>query len=142
MKIQNRITNDNIVKLNPNEIFVFGSNLSGIHGAGAAKLAYQKFGAIWGEGIGELGNTYAIPTKNYNIQKMSIMNIKPYVKQFIKHAKSNPNKTYLVTQIGCGLAGYKPKDIAPLFVDAIEIENIHLPLEFWNILKHENTSRN
>ena len=133
--MQDRITKENIVGIGPNEIFVFGSNLKGIHGAGAAKFAHQKLGAIWGEGVGEFGFTYAIPTKDRQIQTLPIKYIKPFIKQFIKHARINPYKIYLVTQIGCGLAGYKPKDIAPLFVDAIEIENIHLPLEFWNILK-------
>lgn len=131
---QNRITSNNITSLLPNQIFVFGSNLSGIHGAGAAKTAI-KFGAIYGQEIGLQGNSYAIPTKNASISKtLSIDEIKPYVDEFIEFAKNNTNLTFFVTEIGCGLAGLDPSDVAQLFIDAINIPNIYLPLRFWNVL--------
>lgn len=124
-----------ITELKPNEIFVFGSNLSGIHGGGAAWLAHNKFGAVWGEGIGMTGRCYAIPTKSERIERtLRIDEIEPFVKQFIIYAKDNRDQIFLVTEIGCGLAGYSPKYIAPLFKDAINIENIRLPQSFINIL--------
>ncbi len=123
-----------INSLNTNEIFVFGSNLSGIHGAGAAKQAL-KFGAVMGVGIGLQGQTYAIPTKDYNIKRtLTIKEIIPYVDQFIDFAYKNIKFNFLVTEIGCGLAGYSVEDIAPLFKNAIELDNIHLPLRFNNLL--------
>jgi len=130
-----RITNENIQELKPNEIFVFGSNLSGIHGGGAARLAFEKFNANWGTPIGIQGNSYAIPTKSENIQyTLSVDVIKTYVDEFLEFAKQHKNLTFLVTEIGCGLAGHSPIDIAPLFHEAKNIENIHLPEVFWEIL--------
>ena len=127
----NRKTKDLIKEIKPGEVFVFGSNLSGIHGAGAAKMALQ-WGAIFGNGIGIQGNTYAIPTKSENIiRTLTVEEIKPYVTEFIQYAKDNPDKIFFVTEIGCGLAGLKYSDVAPLFKGAIEIENIHLPEKFW-----------
>ena len=119
-----------INELKSNEIFVFGSNLSGRHGKGAAKQALT-WGAKWGQASGLQGKTYGIPTKDASIRRtLSINEIKPFVDEFISFAKSNPELTFLVTEIGCGLAGYKPKDIAPLFKDAKGIENIKLPNKF------------
>lgn len=133
--MQHRTTNDVITKLNENQIFVFGSNLSGKHGKGAAKTA-MGWGAIYGQGAGLQGKTYGIPTKAQSVYKtLTITQIKPYVDSFIEFAKSNPDKTFLVTAIGTGLAGYKAKDIAPLFKDAISINNIHLPSKFWHKLQ-------
>lgn len=129
-----RTTNPNITKLSLLEVFVFGSNESGIHGAGAAKQAL-KFGAKMGVGIGANGNTYAIPTKDKNIETLPLSKIKVYVAEFIEHTELYPEYKFLVTQIGCGLAGYTPENIAPLFLKAITKENIYLPIEFWNILK-------
>lgn len=130
-----RLTNDHISFLKENEIFVFGSNLSGIHGGGAARLAKDKFGAIWGKGIGIMGSSYAIPTKSKNIERsLTVDEINPFVQDFIKYAKNNKDKIFLVTEIGCGLAGHKHADIAPLFKDAVEVENISLPGKFWEIL--------
>lgn len=129
-----RSTPDNIQKLEQNQIFVFGSNLGGFHGGGAAWLAHNKFGAKMKEGVGMTGTCYAIPTKDVRIKTMLLRDIKPYVEDFIKFAKRQPSFTFLVTQVGCGLAGYKPEHIAPLFEDAIEVENIHLPKEFWDLL--------
>lgn len=102
-----RYTPERITELAPDEIFVFGSNLAGAHGGGAARLAYQRFGAIWGEGVGHHGQTYAIPTMQGGVDT-----IKPYVDDFIRYAKAHPNLTFLVTRIGCGIAGFRDKDIA------------------------------
>lgn len=130
---KNRITPDNIIKLEDNEVFVFGSNISGIHGAGAAKTALQ-WGAIYGKGFGLQGKTFAIPSKDKNIISLEIPKIEEYVQQFIIFAKLNPNKEFLVTEIGCGLAGFTPDEIAPLFKEAIQINNVHLPQRFWEVL--------
>lgn len=101
-----------------NTIFVFGSNLAGRHGAGAALFAKKNRGAIYGKGIGMQGNSYAIPTKDQNIKTLPLDRIKPYVDQFIEFAKQNSKLIFEVTRIGCGLAGYKDSDIAPMFKDA------------------------
>jgi hypothetical protein len=129
--MENRVTSDNITKLNTNEIFVFGSNLSGRHGKGAAKQALT-WGAKWGQAAGLQGRTYGIPTKDASIRRtLSIVEIKPFVDDFIEFAKNNQNLIFLVTEVGCGLAGLKPKDVAPLFNECVNIENIHLPERFW-----------
>lgn len=96
-------------------IFVFGSNLAGVHGAGAAKEAYENFDAKWGIGFGLTGRAYAIPTKDKNIETMSVDEIRPYVEEFLKYASRHFNKEFFVTAIGCGLAGHEVKDIAPMF---------------------------
>ena len=130
-----RTTPDNIKKLEQGHIFVFGSNLSGRHGKGAAKTALG-WGAKWGQATGLQGRTYGIPTKDASIRRtLTVIEIKPFVDEFIDFAKNNPDMTFLVTEIGCGLAGHKQKDIAPLFVNAVNIENIHLPEKFWHKLK-------
>ena len=129
-----RITPENIKILAENQIFVFGSNLSGIHGKGAAKTALG-WGAKWGQAYGLQGKTYGIPTKDATIRRtLSIEEIKPFVDDFIKFAEDNKNLIFLVTEIGCGLAGIKPKEIAPLFKMAVSIPNIYLPSVFWNEL--------
>lgn len=123
-------TPENITELTPNQIFVFGSNESGRHGKGAAKTALG-FGAKWGQARGLQGKTYGIPTKDYSVRRtLSVSEIKPYVDEFIDFAKNNPHLEFLVTEIGCGLAGYKTKDIKPLFIKAIAIDNIVLPEKF------------
>ncbi len=127
---QNRITNNRIEELKPGEIFVFGSNLEGAHGGGAALLAYRKWGAIWGQGTGLQGKTYGIPTMHGGPE-----DIRPYVDEFIRFAITHPELTFLVTEIGCGIAGFEPKDIAPLFEKAIPVSNIHLPARFWQVLE-------
>jgi hypothetical protein len=130
-----RITPDEIKKLEQGNIFVFGSNLSGRHGKGAAKTALG-WGAKWGQGSGLQGRTYGIPTKDASIRRtLTIIEIKPFVDEFIEFAKNNPDMIFLVTEIGCGLAGHKQKDIAPLFLNAVDVENIHLPEKFWHKLK-------
>lgn len=135
MDYSNRITPEHIRKLTNNEVFVFGSNLSGRHGLGAAKTALG-WGAKWGQAEGLQGRTYGIPTKDSSVRRtLSVIEIKPYVDRFIQFAKDNPNLIFLVTEVGCGLSKYHPKDIAPLFIGAIYVENIHLPYRFWNKLK-------
>lgn len=96
-------------------IFVFGSNLAGRHGKGAALYARQKHGAIYGQGTGRQGNSYAIPTKDEHLRVLPLDRIKPYVDEFLEYASSNLNETFFITAIGCGLAGYHPNDIMPLF---------------------------
>lgn len=96
-------------------VFVFGSNLAGIHGAGAALYAEQRCGAIRGRGKGLNGGSYAIPTKNQYIQSLTLGQVRDYVIEFIRFATDNPKYTFKVTQIGCGLAGFTTDEIAPLF---------------------------
>ena len=129
--MEGRITSEKIISLNENEVFVFGSNLSGKHGKGAAKTAMYKFGAKWGQGAGLQGKSYGIPTKNRTMSTLSVDEINYHVRKFIKFAKDNPQLTFLVTEIGCGLARFSPKQIAPLFKDAANVPNIHLPKRFW-----------
>ena len=124
-----------IVKsLEENEIFVFGSNEAGLHGKGAAKLALV-WGAKRGQGIGLYGKTYGIPTKDDKIRTLSLGKISKYVNEFIEFARENTHLIFLVTEIGCGLAGYTPDNIAPLFENCKNIENIHFPESFWKILQ-------
>ena len=130
----NRITPDSIKSLAQKEIFVFGSNQSGRHGKGAAKTALG-WGAVWGQAEGLQGRTYGIPTKNSRITRtLDLDEIKPYVDRFIDFVKTRPDLIFLVTEVGCGLAGLRPKDIAPMFKAAVDLENIHLPAKFWHKL--------
>ena len=114
-----------ITELAEDEVFVFGSNLAGMHGGGAAALAYRKFGAVWGQGVGLQGQSYGIPTMHGGVEA-----IKPYVDEFISFAKGHPELRFLVTKIGCGIAGFRVEEIAPLFAEALPVENIVLPKEF------------
>jgi hypothetical protein len=109
-------------------IFVFGSNLAGRHGKGAALEAITRHGAIYGQGEGLQGNSYAIPTKDSQLQPLALWRIKEYVSNFKRFAKLNPQLEFMVTKIGCGLAGYSPEDIAPMFDNAPT--NCKLPIEF------------
>lgn len=109
---------DQITNLRANEVFVFGSNLGGRHGAGAAKVARLRFKAKYGVGLGETGQCYAIPTKDQDIRSLSTFSIKQYVHYFIEYAKQHPELVFLVTKVGCGLAGYTNAQIAPMFKDA------------------------
>lgn len=130
-----KTTPENITKLAEHEVFVFGSNLSGRHGKGAAKTALQ-WGAKWGQASGIMGKTYGIPTKDATIKRtLSIDEIRPFVDEFIDWATYHTKNVFLVTEIGCGLAGYNPKDIAHLFKRAVGIGNIILPERFINELK-------
>lgn len=114
-----------------NQIFVFGSNLAGRHGKGAALTAKKYYGAIYGQGLGRQGNSYAIPTKNHNLKSLPLWLIKTFVQDFLDYAVSHPAEKFLVTKIGCGLAGYKEIDMVPMFKDAPN--NCQLP-EGWRIL--------
>jgi hypothetical protein len=124
-----KYTPDDIRQLRPGEIFVFGSNLAGLHGGGAARIAFNYFGAVWGKGIGLQGQSYAIPTMQGGVET-----IKPYVDEFVAFAKINKKCTFLVTRIGCGIAGFKDEEIAPLFKEAASQDNIVLPESFVNII--------
>lgn len=127
--LNERIAPDFITKLSENEIFVFGSNLEGRHVGGAARIAYDKFGAIWGQGIGLQGKSYAIPTMHGPIST-----IKPYVDEFIEFAKMHPPYRFLLTRIGCGIAGFRDEEIAPLFIEALNVQNIYLPKVWISII--------
>ncbi len=96
-------------------IFVFGSNLAGRHGKGAAKTARDKYGAVYGVGVGRTGNAYAIPTKGVTLKPLQLHHIGEYVEAFLEYARRHPTLTFYVTAIGTGLAGYRPEQIAPLF---------------------------
>lgn len=110
------------------EVFVFGSNLAGIHGAGAALEAKKNFGAKQGQGRGYWGNSYAIPTKDVKINTLAKGDIKGYINDFISFAGYAPNLEFWVTAVGCGLAGYKDADIAPYFKGAPN--NCNFPLKW------------
>lgn len=120
---------ERIDSLAPRQIFVFGSNEYGHHHGGAARAAYEKFGAVWGKGVGLSGRTYAIPTMQGGVET-----IRPYVDEFIDYARNRPELTYLVTRIGCGIAGFKDEEIAPLFIGALDLPNVHLPKSFCEII--------
>lgn len=96
-------------------IFVFGSNLSGIHGAGAARIAHEKHGAMMGIGEGLVGNSYALPTKGYKISYIPLQEVYPHITKFINFAEERHDLEFQVTCVGCGLAGFKNKEIAPMF---------------------------
>ena len=124
-----RIAPDRIAELRDDEIFVFGSNLAGMHGGGAARSAGRCCGAVWGQGVGLQGQSYAIPTMQGGVET-----IRPYVDEFIDFARRHPHLKFLVTEIGCGIAGFTPEEIAPLFAAAVSVENIWLPARFWKVL--------
>lgn len=118
-----------ITELKPNEVFVFGSNLQGMHAGGAARIACEKFGAIWGQGVGLQGQSYAIPTMQGCVET-----IEPYVEEFMDYAFRHRELTFLVTRIGCGIAGFTAQQIAPLFLKVIDLENVILPKDFVEIM--------
>ena len=123
-----RITPSLINELEPNEVFVFGSNIQGMHMGGAARVAYSKFGAEWGNGEGLQGQLYALPTME------GIESTKLAADHFAECAKEHPELKFFVTAVGCGIAGYTPEEIAPLFKDAAMLDNVNLPVSFWKIL--------
>ena len=123
-------TPDFITELKAAEIFVFGSNLAGMHGGGAAYVAFRQFGAQMGCGVGLRGQSYAIPTMQGGVET-----IKPYVDDFIAFAKEHAELFFYVTRIGCGIAGFRDRDIAPLFAEAVNAANICLPERFVKVLK-------
>lgn len=126
---KHNITPENLTSLQSNEIFVFGSNLKGSHGGGAALVAYERFGAIQGQGIGLQGQSYAIPTMQGGIES-----IEPYVNDFLHFAIDHPEMRFYVTRIGRNFAGFRDSEIAPLFRLALELENIYLPESFIDVL--------
>lgn len=123
-------TPENITHLGPDDIFVFGSNLQGMHSGGAARVAYDKFGAVWGQGVGVQGQSYAIPTMQGGVET-----IKPYVDEFINLAREWDQNTFYVTRIGCGIAGFTDEEIAPLFDEACDLYNVRLPKSFAEIIE-------
>lgn len=123
-----RVAADRIEELGEGEIFVFGSNKQGMHGGGAAWVAHKKFGAEWGVGEGLTGRTYALPTME------GAASMKKAVEQFTDCARRHPELTFLVTAVGCGIAGYTPQEVAPLFRAAAGLENVYLPEMFWKEL--------
>ena len=125
-------TPERIHSLATNEVFVFGSNLQGMHGGGAARLAFQKFGAEWGVGVGPTGQTYAIPTMQGGVDTIA-----PYVDEFIDYARRHTSEKFFVTRIGCGIAGFTDSEIAPLFREACSLPNVTLPQTFWEVLREE-----
>ena len=126
--VETRITPERITKLAGNEVFVFGSNALGLHHGGAARVAVDKFGAVMGQGHGMQGKSYAINSMS------GIPDMMEDIKLFSEYAKAHPDKHFLVTPIGCGIAGYRPEEIAPLFKDCKELNNVSLPAAFWKIL--------
>lgn len=128
-----KYTPENITSLEEDDVFVFGSNLAGMHAGGAARVAYERFGAIWGQGVGIQGQSYAIPTMQGGVDT-----IKPYVDDFIKLAREWDQNTFYVTRIGCGIAGFTDEEIAPLFADALELYNVRLPESFVKIIERNN----
>lgn len=139
-----RITPNNVTELKDDEIFVFGSNTQGLHGGGAARVAHEKFSARWGLGEGRSGRCYAIPTVNFhgdhsakNKRPVGLREIESSVHKFIRFTKRQSKSIFLVTEIGCGIAGYKVEQIAPMFANAITCSNIYLPERFWEILTNK-----
>lgn len=124
-----KFTPENISTLSSDEVFVFGSNLAGNHAGGAARMAKLKFGAIWGQGVGLQGNSYAIPTMQGGVET-----IVPYVDDFINYVAQNQDTFFYVTRIGCGIAGFKEEEMAPLFQKAVKLNNVCLPESFVRIL--------
>ena len=127
-----------INQLDDNEVFVFGSNLGGFHGGGAARVALERFGAVWGQGVGLYGQSDAIPS-----MQGGVYTIKPYVDNFLIFAQTHQELSFLVTEIGCGIAGFSHDEIAPLFFQAIDndMRNIYLPESFYRVYDKLNLAR-
>lgn len=123
-----RITPSKVNHMKEKEVFVFGSNKQGMHRSGAAAFAMKRFGAEWGVGEGLTGRSYALPTMEGR------ESLKEAVERFISFARENDGLTFYVTPVGCGIAGYTPEDVAPLFRKAAELENVNLPVSFWKEL--------
>ena len=123
-----RMTPSKIEHLKSGQVFVFGSNSKGNHAGGASHVALTKFGAVMGQAEGLQGQSYAIPSMD------GLDALREHVRTFITFAKEHPELTFLVTRIGCGVAGYSDEEVAPLFVAAVDVENIWLPKEFWEEL--------
>lgn len=134
--MKDRFAPNKIESLEDNEVFVFGSNLDGHHIGGAARIAQERFGAVWGQGVGLQGKSYAIPTMQGGVETIKI-----YVDDFVTFARQHHELKFLVTRIGCGIAGFKDYEIAPLFKNAIEMENVYLPKDFVEIIDGKNQDR-
>lgn len=136
-----RITPERIDTLKEGEIFVFGSNEAGQHLGGAARAAVERFGAVFGQGSGLQGRSYAIPTLRLPggdpANRLSLQAIRGYVQEFIYFADAHPEMTFLVTRIGCGIAGFRDEEIAPLFAGAYSLPNVYLPASFWKVLSYQ-----
>ena len=136
-------TPERIENLKPNEVFVFGSNMNGNHYGGAARIAYDRFGAIWGVGEGEAGMTYAIPTLNKNMEKVTRQQLSGSISRFITYCENHPEKDFYLTKIGCGIAGWSICEVAEIFFEALENvselglmpKNLILPEEFYLYLE-------
>lgn len=131
-----KYTPENITSLEPDDIFVFGSNLAGHHAGGAARVAAERFGATEGQGVGLQGQSYAIPTMQGGIET-----IRPYVDEFIDFAYECDQNTFYVTRIGCGIAGFTDEEIAPLFDRALDLYNVRLPESFVKIILRNRRER-
>lgn len=129
MDEQKRIIPEYITELKEKEVFVFGSNLQGMHAGGAARMAHHRFGAVWGQGVGMQGQCYAIPTMHGGVEA-----IRPYVDEFIEYARQHPERQFLVTRIGCGIAGFRNEEIAPLFAAAKTLENVSFPADWFSMM--------
>lgn len=127
-------TPENITSLKYGEIIVIGTNEFGFHGAGAARMAHEKFGANWGQGFGLMGNSFGIPTKDWKIRELHLTIIGFYARRFLEFAKLNPYLKFYLTKIGMGLAGKTLSEIAPIFYPVTNepISNVILPKEFWD----------
>ena len=130
MKYNREYTPEFITELKTNEIFVFGSNIRGFHGGGAARIANKKFGAEWGVGEGLTGQCYALPTMEGGVDYIA-----EKVRRFLECAKTHPEMKFYVTKIACGIAGFTVAEIGPLFSDAIMLENVILPKEFVEVIE-------
>ena len=136
-----RITPEQIDTLKEGEVFVFGSNEAGQHLGGAARAAVERFGAVFGQGSGLQGRSYAIPTLRLpggdTVNRLPLQTIRGYVQEFIYFADAHPEMTFLVTRVGCGIAGFRDEDIAPLFAGAYSLPNVYLPASFWKVLSYQ-----
>jgi len=130
--LPSRITPSLINVLKTNEIFVFGSNIQGMHLGGAARVAYNEFGAEWGNGEGLQGQSYALPTMEGE------NNLRKAVSRFIEYAEEHDEYLFYVTPVGCGIAGYTSDQVAPLFVKAAVLDNVYLPISFWKVIMNKN----
>ncbi len=135
-----RVTPEDMGELDKDQVFVFGSNELGLHGAGAAAYAVRHFGAQPGKGFGFSAQSFAIPTKDWSVETLPLPVIKFYVDRFIAFARRDMSHKwkFMVTKIGCGLAGLTPEQIAPLFKDCRDDRNIWLPQDFHDVLDGKN----
>lgn len=132
-----RITTDPTYHLNPDEILVYGSNRAGRNGKGAALTAHRRFGAAMGVGKGRTGQCYALPTKGFYLEVLPLKEIKVEVDDLKVYVIEHPELTFKITAVGTGLAGYSIEQIAPLFIDFINLQNVHFPIEFWDFFNNQ-----